>query len=74
MVMVMAIPGNITSHQGGRNSSLSTPPNIFPHVGVGGGTPMPKKLKAASVNMAAPSPALATTALWCNVTSHDPQS
>ena len=41
--MVMAMPGNMTSHQGGLNKLLSSPPSMLPHVGVGGGIPNPRK-------------------------------
>ena len=53
-VKVIASPGNTTSHQGGLNDSASTPPSMLPQLGVGGGMPMPRKLRPASVVIATP--------------------
>src|ERR1700730_18644966 len=54
IVTVMATPGNTTIHHGGLKASARTPPSMLPQLGVGGGTPTPTQLKAASMKMAAP--------------------
>src|SRR5437899_13049760 len=50
----MATPGNTTIHHGGLKASARTPPSMLPQLGIGGGTPTPTKLNAASRKMAAP--------------------
>jgi len=61
-VNAMVVPGKMTSHHGGWNDCASTPPSMFPRLGVGGGTPTPRKLKAASAKIAEPRLTVAMTA------------
>jgi hypothetical protein len=42
-VIVMARPGNNTSHHGGTSTALSESASMLPRVGVGSGMPHPEK-------------------------------
>src|SRR5262249_22470915 len=53
-VMVIASPGNSTSHQGGTRPELRASDSMFPQVGVGGGMPTPRNPREASMMMATP--------------------
>jgi len=52
-VMVIAAPGKSTSHQCGTSPVIASA-SMLPHVGVGGGTPTPRKPSAASITIATP--------------------
>ena len=59
-VSMMATPGK-SDNQGALVRKLCPPDTMFPQVGVGGPIPSPRKLKLASVRIAAPSRKLART-------------
>ena len=59
-VMVIATPGNSTSHQGGTMPALSASASMLPQVGAGGGMPTPRKPSEASMMIATPRWVVAT--------------
>src|SRR5437870_2250383 len=59
-VTVMARPGKKASHHGGTSAVIESA-SMLPHVGVGGGTPTPRKPSAASMTSAAPRCVVART-------------
>src|SRR5579864_4022328 len=61
-VRAIATPGKTTNHHGGWNDCARTPPSMLPRLGVGGGTPTPRKLSAASAKIAEPRLTVAITA------------
>ena len=58
---VMVRPGNTTKGQWGIRTFATAPPIILPQVGVGGGMPTPRKPRDASMTIATPSCAVAST-------------
>jgi hypothetical protein len=59
-VTVMARPGKKASHHGGTSAVMESA-SMLPQVGVGGGTPTPRKPSAASMTMATPRCVVAST-------------
>jgi hypothetical protein len=59
-VTVMASPGKSTSHHCGTRPVIASA-SMLPQVGVGGGTPTPRKPRAASITMATPRCVVANT-------------
>jgi hypothetical protein len=64
--MLIATPGKIARYGAVSRFLRPSPLSIAPHVGVGGGVPSPRKLRAASMTMAFPSHTVAMTRIGAN--------
>ena len=65
-VTAIAIPGKVESHQALRSASRPSK-TIWPQLGVGGGTPSPRKLREASARMIPPIRSVAATMMTVSV-------